>query len=335
MNRWLRRLLPMLALALAFAAPARAQDASSARVPKRPEPGVYVVDLAKMLDDADTKLVQETAARLDADKRMPIVVVTIPSLADFVPGGISAMSLERYAGIVFNTWGVGYADFNFGILFVISQGDRRARIELGDGWKRDYDAACAQIMSTAVISRFKRGDFSGGIREGVFALDRMARGQAPPARELGLVSDSTSPGASQAGSASSAPPPATPPPAPSGPTGTPGVGIIAMIVIALVVIVLIGRALSAIASGGGPSGAFSNTVGGSGFFPSGGLSRGNLTGMILGGLLSRRGGGFGGFGSSSSGSRSSFGGFGGFGGGRSGGGFGGGFSGRGGASGGW
>jgi uncharacterized membrane protein YgcG len=80
MNRWLRRLLPMLALALAFAAPARAQDASSARVPKRPEPGVYVVDLAKMLDDADTQLVQETAARLDADKRMPIAVATAGNL---------------------------------------------------------------------------------------------------------------------------------------------------------------------------------------------------------------------------------------------------------------
>ena len=45
---------------------------------------------------------------------------------------------------------------------------------LGKGYGRDYDQASADIMNSAIIPAFKRGDFSGGIRAGVDALAKMA-----------------------------------------------------------------------------------------------------------------------------------------------------------------
>ena len=60
-------------------------------------------------------------------------------------------------------------------MFLVSTGDRKARIELGAGWGREKDALCDQIMQTQIIPRFKQGDFSGGIVAGVDGLDKMAR----------------------------------------------------------------------------------------------------------------------------------------------------------------
>jgi uncharacterized protein len=70
---------------------------------------------------------------------------------------------------------LGENPWNYGILLLVSQQDRKARIELGAGWKREKDAQCQQIMDELIIPKFKEGDFSGGIVAGVEGLDKMAR----------------------------------------------------------------------------------------------------------------------------------------------------------------
>ena len=78
-----------------LALPVRAQD-QVVRVPERPAQGSYILDEASLLNAGDAAAVQASAAALDQDRRMPIVVVTLNALGDYVDGGSAAMSIERY-----------------------------------------------------------------------------------------------------------------------------------------------------------------------------------------------------------------------------------------------
>ena len=93
---------------------------------------------------------------------------------------IDDLGIEKYATRLFDQWGVGFKDRNYGILLLVSKGDRKARIELGAGWERNYDSQSKDIMDNLIIKQFKRGDFSLGILDGVRGLDAMARGLSLP-----------------------------------------------------------------------------------------------------------------------------------------------------------
>jgi uncharacterized protein len=90
------------------------------------------------------------------------------------------MSIEKYAESLFNEWGIGFKDRNYGILLLVSKGDRKARIELGEGWGHKNDVQSQDIMDNLIIRQFKSGNFSVGILDGVRGLDAMARGLSLP-----------------------------------------------------------------------------------------------------------------------------------------------------------
>lgn len=144
---------------------------------ERPGEREFVVDKADLITEADQKTIKETADKLLTDKAAPIIVVTIESMA--AHGG-AGLRIETFARLLFDQWGIGYekigkTQWNYGILLLVSRDDRRARIELGAGWKHEKDALAQRIMDEQIIPRFKQGEFSAGIVAGVNALDKMAR----------------------------------------------------------------------------------------------------------------------------------------------------------------
>lgn len=150
-----------------------------------PAEGEFVRDLAGLVTPEDERRVREIASRLLEDADTPIIVVTIESMAEH---GGADLRIETFATLLFDQWGVGQQTvegkpWDTGILLLVSEGDRKARIELGRGWRREYDVRATRIMDGAVIPRFKQGDFSGGIVDGVRALDTMAREMAHRLRE--------------------------------------------------------------------------------------------------------------------------------------------------------
>jgi uncharacterized protein len=150
-----------------------------------PAPREFVRDLANLVDDADERRLRHLCDKLLTEKATPVLVVTIESMA--AHGG-SGLRIETFARLLFDQWGVGHAElggraWNTGILLLVSRGDRRARIELGAGWKREKDALCQKIMDEQIIPAFKEGRFSAGIVAGVTALDRMARELKLPGRK--------------------------------------------------------------------------------------------------------------------------------------------------------
>lgn len=137
----------------------------------------FVLDKADMITAADEQKIREIADKLLTDKAAPIIVVTIDSMSSYGMGGVR---IETFARLLFDQWGIGPAKlgdktWNYGILLLVSKGDRAARIELGAGWKHDKDDVAQKIMDGQIIPRFKQGEFSQGIVAGVESLDKMAR----------------------------------------------------------------------------------------------------------------------------------------------------------------
>ena len=141
-------------------------------IPPVPEGGAFTSDLAGLLHEPDISRIG--AAQRDAwqNQATPIIVVTIPSMGVYGHTG----SIEEFAAKWFNTWGIGSGEEgkNKGILVMVSVGDRKARIELGASWGRDWDDHCKRIMDGTMIPAFKRGGYSDGIAAGVEELARMA-----------------------------------------------------------------------------------------------------------------------------------------------------------------
>ena len=151
---------------------------------ERPGDKEFVRDLAGMINPADETKIVEICTELLKAKATPIIVVTIESMA--AHGGAD-LRIETFARLLFDQWGIGHeklgdTTWNTGILLLVSDGDRKARIELGAGWGREQDQLCHQIMDEYIIPKFKQGDFSGGIVLGVESLAKMAQGLKLPTR---------------------------------------------------------------------------------------------------------------------------------------------------------
>jgi uncharacterized protein len=90
-------------------------------------------------------------------------------------------TIENYSKALFNKWGIGYQDRNYGTLLLASIGDRKARIELGQDWAQSYYVKSQEIMNTLIIPEFKKENYANGILQGVKGIDAMTRGlNLPP-----------------------------------------------------------------------------------------------------------------------------------------------------------
>ncbi len=155
-----------------------AQNAAAVTFPQKPAAKDMFTDEANIIQKADQTQINEIAFKLLREQRIPLYVVTIPSFAAHDAAGYT---IEQYASELFDHWGIGYKDRNYGILLVVSVADRKARIEFGSDWAHRHDNDAQTIMNTIIIPKFKAGEYSSGILEGVKALDTIARGLALPA----------------------------------------------------------------------------------------------------------------------------------------------------------
>lgn len=152
----------------------------------RPGDREFVRDLADLITLDDETKIREICDSLLTDQVIPIIVVTVDSMANY---GGAGMRIESFAMLLFNQWEIGIENvndeyWNRGILLLVSRDDRLARIELGDGWGRDADPVAIRIMDEQIIPSFKDGRFSEGIVRGVDALNKMSRGEELPRRPV-------------------------------------------------------------------------------------------------------------------------------------------------------
>lgn len=154
-----------------------ASTARAVTFPDKPPTTDFFVDGAQLVSEKDRKAVNEIAGKLLQEQRIPLFVVTVSSLT---AQDAANYSIENYAQALFNAWGIGTPDRNYGMLLLVSLGDRKARIELGAGWAGQHDAEAMSVMRDLIVPAFKQGAYSRGILDGARGMDAMARGLALP-----------------------------------------------------------------------------------------------------------------------------------------------------------
>ncbi|MFH1620075.1 MAG: TPM domain-containing protein [bacterium] len=151
--------------------------AFAANFPDKPKRDSFYSDEAGLLDEAGRKRVNEICWALWKEQKIPLYVVTVTSLADHDAAG---QTIEGFAYDLFNAWGIGSQNRNYGILILVSKNDRKARIELGSGWGHKHNYQSEQVMQNLILSHFRRGDYSQGIAQGVDGMNALARGLELP-----------------------------------------------------------------------------------------------------------------------------------------------------------
>jgi uncharacterized protein len=168
----------VLALLVALAHGPGVGEAQRVSFPAAPAAGVFQVDEAGVLGAAEAAEVDRVASGLLGEHDIPILVVVLRDLAS---RGAAGYTIERYAAELFNHWGIGSQEHNYGMLLLVSLGDRVARIELGEAWQHRYDDQAQYVMNSLIVPEFRDGRFGEGILAGVRGMDAMARGLELPA----------------------------------------------------------------------------------------------------------------------------------------------------------
>ena len=119
-----------------------------------------VVDQAGILNADIRGDLADKSKDLEEKSGIQLVVATVTSL--------QGSDIETYANELFRTWKLGQAQKNNGVLLLVAPNEHKVRIEVGYGLEGTLtDAVASVIISSAVVPRFKSGDFSGGIERGV------------------------------------------------------------------------------------------------------------------------------------------------------------------------
>ncbi len=142
--------------------------------------GVWVHDEANVLS-AGAKVELEAILKAERDSTSnQIAVLIVPSL--------EGEPIEEYSLRVAEKWKLGKKDKDNGVLLLLSTGDKKLRIEVGEGHEGALtDALSNRIIRNEISPHFRQGDYDGGVQAGVMAIIRAIKGQyvnndPPPAR---------------------------------------------------------------------------------------------------------------------------------------------------------
>ena len=121
-----------------------------------PTPNGYVMDMAGKLSPEQ---VTQLNSKLDAMNKS-----TKNEFAALIVQTMDGESIEDVAHKTFNTWHVGKAGLDNGVLVVIAVNERKSRIETGKGVEGDLtDLQANDILKKSLNPYLKRGDFYGGL----------------------------------------------------------------------------------------------------------------------------------------------------------------------------
>jgi uncharacterized protein len=119
-----------------------------------------VVDQANIMTPQSHIDLEAKLKELEDKSSIQLVVATVKSL--------QGSDVETYTNELFRFWKLGEVKKNNGALLLIAPAEHKVRIEVGYGLEGTLtDALSSVIISSAIIPRFKTGDFSGGIERGV------------------------------------------------------------------------------------------------------------------------------------------------------------------------
>lgn len=141
-----------------------------AAAPEFPPLTGRVVDSADMLSAAAEQALTQQLAEHEQATTNQIVVVTLPDLQGY--------TVEDFGYQLGRHWGIGRKENDNGALLLVAAAERKVRIEVGYGLEGALtDALSSNIIHSVILPQFRRGDFEGGIAQGVAAILGAVRGE--------------------------------------------------------------------------------------------------------------------------------------------------------------
>ncbi|QXH77265.1 TPM domain-containing protein [Pseudomonas salmasensis] len=129
-----------------------------------------VVDSAQMIDPTVREQLTQQLQALEQTSGDQLVVVTVPDL--------QGVPIEDYGYQLGRQWGIGQKGKDNGALLIVSRDDRQVRIEVGYGLEGVLtDAQSWVIINQVILPKFKAGNFSQGISDGVAAMIQVVGGE--------------------------------------------------------------------------------------------------------------------------------------------------------------
>ncbi|MCF9009703.1 TPM domain-containing protein, partial [Pseudomonas carnis] len=129
-----------------------------------------VVDSAQMIEPAVREQLTQQLQALEQTSGDQLVVVTVPDL--------QGVPIEDYGYQLGRQWGIGQKGKDNGALLIVSRDDRQLRIEVGYGLEGVLtDAQSWVIINQVILPKFKAGNFSQGISDGVAAMIQVVGGE--------------------------------------------------------------------------------------------------------------------------------------------------------------
>ncbi|EIK68576.1 protein of unknown function, DUF477 family [Pseudomonas synxantha BG33R] len=129
-----------------------------------------VVDNAQMIDPATRQQLTQQLQALEQTSGDQLVVVTVPDL--------QGVQIEDYGYQLGRAWGIGQKGKDNGALLIVARDERQLRIEVGYGLEGVLtDAQSWVIINQVILPKFKTGNFSQGISDGVAAMIQVVGGE--------------------------------------------------------------------------------------------------------------------------------------------------------------
>lgn len=124
----------------------------------------YVANPDGILSLAATDELNRLSCALYKRAEVELVVVAIDAMkGDYEP--------VDFAQSLFNTWGIGKAEKNTGVLILLVRDSRDIRIHTGGGMEGLLpDGVCSDIVQSTMIPLLRNGDWDGGIMAGAEAI---------------------------------------------------------------------------------------------------------------------------------------------------------------------
>ncbi len=122
-----------------------------------------VNDHANIINSRDEEKLEALLRDVEAKTSSQVALLTISSL--------QGENLEDYSMRVVQAWQLGQKEFDNGVLLLVAFNEKKIRIEVGYGLESIItDAKSGFIIRNYIVPGFKKGDFAGGITNGLLAI---------------------------------------------------------------------------------------------------------------------------------------------------------------------
>ena len=133
-----------------------------------------VVDQTSTLSSDQIASLDTTLKAFETRKGSQVAVLIVPTT--------SPESIEQFSIRVADAWKIGRKKVDDGAILVVAKDDRSLRIEVGYGLEGVMtDVTAKRIIDEFIVPKFRSGDFTGGISDGVDRMLKVIDGEPLPA----------------------------------------------------------------------------------------------------------------------------------------------------------